>query len=224
MYRLCIFDLDGTLVNSIYAINHTVNLTLEEFDLGSIDEIHAKKFVGDGYQMLIKRCLLYCGDSELTNYEAACERYITLFQEHCMYQMEAYEGISELLSYIKAKGIQIAVLSNKPHDRTVENVEKVFGEGYFDVILGEKEGINRKPDPSGAYVIAKQLGVQPSECLYFGDTDTDMMTGRAAGMDTIGAAWGFRGREELEEYNPLFIADTPADILTFIRRNTGELC
>lgn len=224
MYRLCIFDLDGTLVNSIYAINHTVNLALEEFDLGAIDEAHAKKFVGDGYQMLIKRCLLYCGDSELSYYDKACERYLELFKEHCMYRMEAYDGIGELLSYIKESGMKMAVLSNKPHDRTIENVDKVFGEGYFDLIAGEKEGIKRKPDPSGAYYIAKQLGAEPSECLYFGDTDTDMMTGKAAGMDTIGAAWGFRGREELLEYEPLFIGDTPAEVLMFIRRNAGELC
>ena len=223
MYRLCIFDLDGTLVNSIYAINHTVNVTLETFGLGPVDETHAKKFVGDGYQLLIKRSLLYCGDTELEHYEDACKEYLEQFKEHCMYRMEAYEGIQELLQYIKAKGIKIAVLSNKPHERTVENVEKIFGADYFDYVMGETGDIKRKPDPEGAFYIAEKLGAEPSQCLYFGDTDTDMMTGKAAGMDTVGAAWGFRGRQELEEFSPILVADTPAQVLTFIRRNLGEI-
>lgn len=223
MYRLCIFDLDGTLVNSIYAINHTVNQSLEKFGLGPIDEIHAKKFVGDGYERLIERSLLFCGDEKLVHYQEACKEYLEQFKVHCMYGMEVYDGIQELLGYIKEKGMKIAVLSNKPHDRTVENVEKVFGREYFDFVTGEGEGIKRKPDPSGALFIARKFGVEPSQCLYFGDTDTDMLTGKGAGMDTVGAAWGFRGREELLEFSPLLVADTPAQALTWIRRNMGEI-
>ena len=121
-----------------------------------------------------------------------------------------------MLSELKKRNIKIAVLSNKPHTRTLDNVNAIFGENYFDRVYGERENVKIKPDPEGALLIAKELQVSPEECLYFGDTNTDMKTGISAKMDTIGVAWGFRTVEELESYNPMKIIKSPKEILDII--------
>ncbi|GFZ33436.1 haloacid dehalogenase [Clostridium zeae] len=217
MYKCCVFDLDGTLIDSIKAIAYTSNLTLKKYGLGPVDEDHYKIFVGDGYKKLIERALIYCGDKDLINYEDALITYTEYFKIHCMYEVKAYDGIKDMLDYLKSNNIKIAVLSNKPHDRTIDNIEGIFGEGYFDSISGEKDGVRRKPDPEGAINTAINLGLSPKDCLYIGDTNTDMKTGIGAGMDVVGVTWGFRSREELEEYNPKHIIDTPNEIINIIK-------
>lgn len=219
MYRFCIFDLDGTLVNSIHALTKTTNLTLEAFGLPPVTEEQMMIFVGDGYKMQMKRALLASGDKELLHHEASLEVYTRLFKEHCLYRLEAYDGIKELLAFLKEQGIKIAVVSNKPHARTVENVEFVFGKGYFDFILGEQEGIRKKPAPDGVNLALRELGAKPEECLYFGDTNTDMETGKAAGIDRVGVTWGFRGREELQAYAPEYLVDAPGEVIEIIEKS-----
>lgn len=216
MYKCCMCDLDGTLINTIYALTYTINLTLKKYGLGPIEDEQTKVFVGDGYQKFVERALRYCGDVELAHREDALMTYDALFKEHCLYRIEAYDGMKELLDALKAKGIKIAVVTNKSHDRAIENVEIVFGKDYFDRITGEQEGVRCKPDPAMALGTAKALGVDPSECLYFGDTNTDMKTGINAGMDTVGVLWGFRDREELEAFHPKYIIERPGDILPAI--------
>ena len=213
MIRCCIFDLDGTLLNTLDALTYTTNLTLKEFGYGPVDPEHIKQFVGDGYRMQMKRALMYSGDKELLHYEEALSAYTRLFAEHCLYHVRPYEGIPELLQELKARGIRIAVLSNKPHARTVENIEAAFGKGYFDIVAGQKDDVPKKPDPSGALKAAKLCGADPSECLYFGDTNTDMKTGKNAKMTTVGVLWGFRWREELAAFHPEFLLEKPQDIL-----------
>ena len=213
MIRCCIFDLDGTLLNTLDALTYTTNLTLKEFGYGPVDPEHIKQFVGDGYRMQMKRALMYSGDKELLHYEEALSAYTRLFAEHCLYHVRPYEGIPELLQELKARGIRIAVLSNQPHARTVENIEAVFGKGYFDIVAGQKDDVPKKPDPSGALKAAKLCGADPSECLYLGDTNTDMKTGKNAKMTTVGVLWGFRGREELAAFHPEFLLEKPQDIL-----------
>ena len=216
VYKCCIFDLDGTLINSIKAMTYSVNLTLKENNLGSIDDDNCKVFVGDGYKKLIERALIYCGDKELKYYDESLVLYQKYFKEHCLHGVKAYDGIKDMLSELKKRNIKIAVLSNKPHERTLDNVNAIFGENYFNRVYGERENIKIKPDPEGALLIAKELGVSPEECLYFGDTNTDMKTGISAGMDTIGVAWGFRTVEELESYNPMKIINNPKEIIDII--------
>ena len=127
--------------------------------------------------------------------------------------------IRETLDYLKAHGVKIAVLSNKPHARAIDNVEGVFGNGYFDLVMGEQEskGIRRKPAPDGVFLCAKELGVQLEECLYLGDTNTDMKTGQAAGVDTVGVSWGFRDRSELEAFHPAYLIDRPEELMDIIK-------
>ena len=212
MIKCCIFDLDGTLLNTLEALTHTTNLMLSRFGYPPVDEAHIKMFVGDGYKLLVERALKYSGDDSLAHYGEALTVYMELFAEHCMYHVRPYDGILKLLETLKDKGIRIAVLSNKPHARTVENIETVFGAGYFDYVAGEQPGIPRKPDPAGVYRILEAFDVKPEECLYFGDTNTDMKTGLAAGLTTVGVTWGFSGREELESFHPQYVIDHPGEV------------
>lgn len=212
MYKCCIFDLDGTIINTIHSLAHTISLTMERFGYAPIDEAHTKQFVGDGFKKLVERALIYSGDQTLEHFEEAVRVYDGLFRENCLYEVEPYDGMPELLKFLKNKKVKLAVLTNKGHERAVECVETVYGPGFFDLITGESRVMKCKPDPSGAFFTAERLGVLPSECLYFGDTNTDMKTGINAGMDTVGVTWGFRDREELAAFAPKYIIAHPYEI------------
>lgn len=221
MYKCCIFDLDGTLIDSIKAISHTCNLTLNKYNLGPIEENDYKVYVGEGYKKLVERALIHCGDKDLANYEDALITYMDYFKIHCMHEVVPYDGITNMLEFLKKNNIKVAILSNKPHERTIDNVNGVFGNDYFDRVSGEVKDIKRKPDPQGAIITAKELGVLPQDCLYIGDTDTDMKTGIAAKMDTVGVTWGFRNRKELSEYNPKYIIDRPEEIISILKESNN---
>ena len=212
MIGCCIFDLDGTLLDTLSALTYTTNLVLEHFGYPSVDEAHIRKFVGDGYRKLVERVLKYSGDEELVHYEEGLKVYMEVFAKHCMHEVKPYDGIPELLERLKQNGIKIAVLSNKPHQQTVENIETMFGRGYFDYVAGEQPGIPKKPDPAGVMRILEAFGEQPEHCLYFGDTNTDMKTGLGAGLITAGVTWGFRDREELESFHPQYVIDEPREV------------
>lgn len=218
MYRCCIFDLDGTLLNTLTALSYCTNLALGKYGLGRVPTEEFKWIVGDGYVNQIKRSLTYLGDKELVHLEEACKDYMEIFHKHCMYEVRPYEGILKMLEELKRQGIKLAVFSNKPHDQTVVSIEEAFGKGFFDEIAGQIDGVPKKPDPSGAIRIARKLGVKKEECLYIGDTNTDMKTGIAAGMDTLGVLWGFRSREELEAFHPMAVIEHPKEILNYIEK------
>ncbi len=162
---------------------------------------------------------MYRGEEHLEKLEEACQVYNGFFQENCLYQIEAYDGIRELLAYLKEQEIKIAVLSNKSQAGTTQCIETVFGRGYFDLVTGEREGVPRKPDPAGVFYTTETLGVEPGECLYLGDTNTDMQTGKAAGMDTVGVTWGFRDRAELESFSPEYLVDDPREVIEIVKKN-----
>ena len=212
MYKSCIFDLDGTIIDTIQSITHSISLTMNQLGFPPIDEVHTKQFVGDGFKKLVERALLYSGDNELTHFEEALKLYEDFFRENCLYHIKAYDGMPDLLTFLKGKGIKIGVLTNKNHERAMECVNSVYGEGFFDQIIGEGNGINMKPDPSGALLMAERFSLPVSQCLYFGDTNTDMKTGKNALMDTVGVTWGFRKREELEAFKPKYIISHPNEI------------
>ena len=223
MYRCCIFDLDGTLVNSVYAIQKATSETLAHFHLEPVSEEETKLFAGDGYKKLVERAMEAKGDSKPEHVQEALALYPRIFKDCCLYRVGAYEGIKELLAFLRENHISCAVLSNKPHDRTLDNVWAVFGKECFDRIYGEREdeGIAKKPAGDGVEGICRELGDSGEECLYFGDTNTDMETGKNAGVDTVGVTWGFRSREELLAFHPVLLADHPAQVIDFVRRANG---
>lgn len=138
MIKAAIFDLDGTLSDSIMSMKYSGDKTMAEFGYGPFSVQDYKYFVGDGAANLVKRALIKGGDTELTHFEAAYARYKEIFQANCMYQVKPYEGIPKLLEELKKRGMKIAVLSNKPHHATVDVIESLFGKGYFDVVQGRR--------------------------------------------------------------------------------------
>ncbi len=214
--KACIFDLDGTLTDSVKSLAYSVNLTLKDLGYESQPEERFKQFAGDGSSVLLERALQAAGDTALVHKEEAIRIYDGYFSKYSMYQVKPYEGIVETLKALKEQQIKLAVLSNKADTEAVKVVETVFGRDTFQIVRGQRDGVPRKPDPQGAIMIAKELQVPVSECLYIGDTNTDMKTGNKAGMNTVGVTWGFRDRKELEENHAKYIIDFPKELLALL--------
>ena len=215
MKKAVIFDLDGTLSESIQSIKYSGDKAMEAFGYGPFSVEQYKYFVGDGAANLVRRALEAGGDTKLSHFEEAYGLYREIFKENCMFRVRPYEGIRELLAALKAQEVKIAVLSNKPHAETVNVIESLFGKGCFDVIQGQKENVAIKPNPEGAFRILALLGLDTSEVVYLGDTATDMKTGKNAGFFTVGALWGFRDRQELEENGADAIISHPLELLRY---------
>jgi len=214
MKKLCIFDLDGTLTETLVSISFTTNKVLRELGLPEQPIEAFRYFVGDGAAELCRRALRAAGDTDCVQFDVMYSKYMEYFKELCMYEVKPYPGIMELLEGLKRRGIAIAVLSNKPHLQTISVVEMIFGKGYFDAIQGQCADIPRKPAPDGVYLLLDRFGVTAEECLYIGDTGTDMMTGKASGAFTVGVLWGFRDEKELREYKADAIVSKAEEILT----------
>ena len=214
--RAVIFDLDGTLSDSIHSIKYCADQAAAAFGYGPFSVEQYKYFVGDGAANLIKRVLAAGGDTELSHFEEAFALYREIFRENCMYQVRPYDGIRELLAALKERGAKIAVLSNKSHAETVNVIEALFGKGYFDVIQGQKDNVPIKPSPEGVFQILNRLGLTAADILYLGDTATDMKTGKGAGAFTVGALWGFRDRKELEEGGADAVIGHPLELLELL--------
>lgn len=216
MKKAFIFDLDGTIVDSVGAIADCANFCMGEKGLATQPVNAYMQFAGDGQYELIKRALRASGDTELKYYDEVMARYIELFKDRCHIGCTAYEGMQQTLKNLKAKGIKLAVLSNKAHHNTIKVVEYVYGKELFSYIQGQMDHIEKKPSPDGAYMVMEELKVTADECVYVGDTSVDMLTGHAAGIFTIGVTWGFRDRAELVEYKANAIIDKPEELLEYL--------
>ena len=218
MFRLCIFDLDGTLTDTLDSLTYSVNLTLEEMGYPALERSKCRAFVGNGSRVLIEKALKASGDTTLSRIEEGMEVYDRVFDANCTYHVTPYDGLVELLQALKEKGMKLTVLSNKPHRQAVHVVEEVFGKEMFDWVQGQQEGIPRKPDPYAAIQIAEKFGVKPEECVYIGDSEVDVATGTAARMKTLGVTWGFRSVEQLKEAGATILLDRPVQILEEINK------
>ena len=212
MIKACIFDLDGTLADTLESMAYVANEIMEKFSLKPQPTDNFRYYSGEGADMLIKRCLIDAGDPELIHYEEVRELYRKKFDEDPLYKVVPYKDMPETVEELKAKGMKLAVCSNKPHVAAIKVIDQMFA-GYFDLVIGQSEAIRRKPSPDGPLKAASEFGVSPKECMYVGDTKTDMETGNAAKMHTVGVLWGFRDRQELEDNGAEVIAEKPRDLL-----------
>lgn len=217
MYKACIFDLDGTLTDTLESLAYSVNETMKEMGMPQITTEQCREFVGNGAKVLIEKTLKASGDEKLTRFDETYETYLRIFDKCCTYRVKPYPGIPEMLKEMKAQGLKLGVLSNKPDRQAVHVVEEIFGKNIFDHIQGQKDGVPRKPDPTAVLSIAAEFGSDPSETLYIGDSEVDGATGKAAGMDTVLVTWGFRSRYVLEAAEPYRIVDSTDEILMTIK-------
>jgi phosphoglycolate phosphatase len=210
-----IFDLDGTLLNTIEDLTDSMNLTLSRFGFKGHDQETYKYFIGDGIEALVKRAL----PPENRQEELVARCVATMQAEYALRwdkKTRPYPGIPELLDALSQKGRPICILSNKPDDSTQKVVAKLLPRWSFQVVLGARPSVPKKPDPTAALEIAGLLHLTPDQILYLGDTGTDMKTALEAGMFPLGALWGFRTAQELIAHGAKALIENPSDLLQFL--------
>lgn len=211
MFRCYIFDLDGTLINSLEDLADASNWVLAESGLPTHPTEAYRYFVGNGAYKLAERMLPESMRDEQTVAEYKA-RFDQRYNGHYLDKTKPYPGVSELLTHLKAKGVQLAVLSNKPNQFVQKICTEVFGEGFFDAVCGQRDGVSKKPAPDGVFEILKELGQKPEETLFIGDSNVDIQTAKNAGLHSAGVTWGFRGREELEEAGADYLVDEASQL------------
>lgn len=209
-----IFDLDGTLINSLYDIALCMNEVLEKHNYKTHEIEDYNYFLGDGALVLTKNSLPK--DSTQEEIDMVLKAFIDVYESQVHNNTKPYNGILSLLEELEKKEIKKSVLSNKPHYFTLKYVNNLFSQFTFQEIHGQKENIPKKPDPYMAIKISKLVNISSSNTVFVGDTPTDINTARAAGMKSVGVAWGFRPIDELKEAGADFIANEPLDIIKFI--------
>ncbi len=223
MKKLVIFDLDGTLTNTLKSIQKSANMALAAYGFAPYEEDRYRYFVGNGSKELIRQCLIHDGDPQLNAFDRVMAKYEEVFETYCNYEVKPYDGICELIAQLKQQGFLLAVNSNKPQAQTEDVVTSIFGEGTFDAVIGQSDKRPRKPAPDGVFSILSKLGLTKDEAVYLGDTSIDMQTGKSAGVFTIGALWGFRDREELEENHADAIIAKPLELLGHVCTEPEQL-
>jgi phosphoglycolate phosphatase len=207
-----LFDLDGTLLDTLDDLADSTNLALRQLGFPEHPAVAYKRFVGDGIDNLICRALPEERRDAATL--AACGKLVREnYAAHWAEKTRPYAGVPELLTALTARGIRMAVFSNKPDEFTQLCVARLLADWRFEIVVGARPGLPKKPDPAGACLIAQQLQLAPAEVLYLGDTDTDMRTAVAAGMFPVGALWGFRTADELLAHGAKMLVEKPLDLL-----------
>lgn len=212
MTKLAIFDLDGTLLNTVEDLGNATNYALEQcgFPIHPIDEYY--QMVGRGIYNLFRAAIPSEYATE-DNVQRMASYFIPYYDEHKCDFTRPYDGIPEMLRNITGRGVRLAVASNKYQDGAEKLVHHFFGDYEFVKILGQREGQPIKPDPAIVdQILAEVPYISKAETVYAGDSNVDMQTGANAKVRTIGVSWGFRGREELAAYHPSAIIDTPEDL------------
>ncbi|MDR2287372.1 MAG: HAD family hydrolase [Prevotellaceae bacterium] len=213
-YKAIIFDLDGTLINSIPDIADSMNEVLSAYGYPQYSHNQYKYFVGNGIRRLVERCVPpeYATPENIANIFGTM---IEVYGNNCVNKTRVYEGIYELLDVLPAKRVKMAILSNKTDSITQKIYDKLFRNNHFELVLGATDSFPKKPNPTSALFVAGSLAVAPDEVFYLGDTSIDMETAYAAGFFPAGASWGFRPADELLSFGAKFIADSPTDCLRF---------
>ena len=209
-----VFDLDGTLLDTIDDLAYAVNTALTENGFPTHPREAYFYFVGNGARTLVQRALPQ--DVEKTVFETVYARYSELYEAHWNVFTKPYDGILELLAALRADGIPLGVVSNKVHDGTLEVIDTFFP-NTFDAVFGNRPGVPLKPDPAGVFNALAALGSDPAHAFYLGDTGVDIETGKRAGIYSAGALWGFRTAEELTAAGADILCTAPSDALAAAR-------
>jgi phosphoglycolate phosphatase len=218
-YRAVVFDMDGTLLDTLEDLADSLNRVLKDRGLPTHPTKAFRYFVGNGSAMIVRRAL----PPEMRN-DALTEDLLKVFLEvynrNWNRKTRPYNGVSDLLDALTEKGIEMAVLTNKPQEFAELCVQEFLSKWKFTAVIGQRDGFPLKPDPAGAREIARRLNIAPKEFLYLGDSDADMKTAVRAEMFPVGALWGFRSESELIESGAAEVVHRPVELLKFLRRKT----
>jgi phosphoglycolate phosphatase len=216
MIKACLFDLDGTLLDTITTISYYANMALEKFGIEPIEKDKYNYFVGNGAKILIERMLrernVYTDDT----FKKVYDFYVKSYDADTTYLTEAYDGIIDMLTELKNRGIKAGVISNKPDYATRSVCAKKIDSSLLHTVRGQIEGIRIKPDTEGALNVLKLMEADPAETMYIGDTGVDMQTGKNLGAYTVGVLWGFRKEDELRDNGADRIISHPKEIISVI--------
>ena len=214
--KCAVFDLDGTLLNTIKTINYYLNFALNKNGLAAVSEDSCMAFVGDGAKKLIERALSEVGADVEEYFDSVFRDYNAAYDADPYYLTEIYPGVSELLDKLRPRGIKIAVLSNKPDFATRAAVSHFFGDS-FSFVAGARDGVKLKPNPDALLSILDRLGASPSEAVYIGDSEPDVLTAKNAKVArSVLVTYGFRTRDQLTVAGAENLVDLPEEILNFI--------
>jgi phosphoglycolate phosphatase len=217
MMKLCIFDLDGTVLDTVSSIAHYANYALERHGIEPIETKEFRYLAGGGVVSLLRGVLKYRGrDGDEALYKSLYRTYNDAYNADASYLTTVFDGMKETLDELKARGVRIAIVSNKPDYAAHEVVEKLYGQGYFDFVTGQTGAYPLKPDPASTLSVIERFGVEKSEVLYIGDTSTDMQTAKNAGLYAVGVLWGFRGRDELLASGADVLLSHPSELLRIL--------
>ena len=218
MIRAVIFDLDGTLIDSLTDLYLTMNRSMEHFGFPpQPDKDYHRRALGEGSREYLKACLPPDKREDEALVDRCLDQYRKFYVDNPCENTMPYAGIREVLTFLTEQGISMNVLSNKPDIPTKNFVKSRFPDFTFDFVYGDRPGVPRKPDPYVALEIAESLGVLPVEVVFIGDSEADAITGQKAGMHVISALWGYRSKKELETCGAKLFAEKPQDIIQLIQ-------
>ena len=208
-YRAVLFDMDGTVLDTLSDLAAAANAALREFGLPEVSREKVCASLGNGASYLMHACVPAGTDEALT--DRILSWYKPYYDAHCRIETRPYPGITELMGRLKARGIKQAIISNKG-DAAVQELAAEFFPGLLETAVGESPTVRRKPDPDAVLTAAKQMNTPLSECVYIGDTEVDLLTARNAAMDCIAVTWGFRSEEQLRAAGAVRIAHTAEEL------------
>lgn len=217
MKKLLIFDLDGTLADTLPTLTESMNSVLAECSYPLVDDAHICRSIGNGMLMLCRRCIPseYYDDESV--YLPFQEKYKKAYARNYLDLDKPYDGLIEAVAELKARGYVLASLSNKPHRYTVDIVEKLFGKGTFADVRGMIEGVPTKPDPTSFLDIASNLGFTAENTIMIGDSEPDINVANNAGAECISVSWGYRTPEQLKAAGAETVIDTPSELLEILK-------
>ena len=210
-----VFDLDGTLLDTLSDLKNSVNYALEKNNLPKRTTEEIRSFVGNGIRLLIERSVPENTPSEIT--EVCFSDFKEYYKDHSAISTKPYDGIIDLMKKLKSVGVKIAVVSNKA-DFAVKTLMEDYFSGLYDCAYGERAGVERKPAPDAVFGAIKEMGAEIENTVYIGDSEVDVETSKNAKLPCIAVTWGFRDKEVLESLCPEYIVDSPSDILNIIER------
>lgn len=214
-----LFDLDGTLLDSLGDLAESMNAVLRERGLPTHELDAFRYFIGDGIRELVKRSLPEALQEDESSLVSFLEAYRASYEAR-WHLSKPFPGVPEMLDALQERGTALAVVSNKPDPFTQKCVQRIFSKWSWDGIAGQRDGVPRKPDPAGALTLASEWGVDPKDCWFVGDSDVDMQTGVNAGMHAVGVTWGFRTEDELREAGAEHIIHSPNELLERVGQPT----
>ena len=208
-WKAVLFDMDGTVLNTLDDLADSVNRSLSEFSLPTVAPSVVRKNLGNGAEFLIRNCV------PIGTPEDLCARVLSFYKPwydaHCCIRTRPYEGIIDLMRTLKDRGFRLAIISNKP-DTAVQELAAAFFPGLLDVAVGESLGIRRKPNPDSVLEAVSRMGLSVADCVYVGDSEVDIITARNAEMPCISVGWGFRDKETLLSSGASILVQTPEEL------------